>query len=85
LLRPSQKLDRNALRAVVDGNIFVSALLNPHGAPAQLAAAVRSGQFVLITSRPLLDEVERVLRRDKFLRRGITAEMIAELLDLLTD
>jgi putative PIN family toxin of toxin-antitoxin system len=71
------------LRVVVDANIFISALLNPLGAPAQLVAAVRAAQYTLVTSAPLLQEVERVLQREKFARRGVTPEMIADLLALL--
>jgi putative PIN family toxin of toxin-antitoxin system len=73
------------LRAVVDNNIFVSALLSPRGAPAELLAACRAGQLVLVTSAPLLHELAPVLGRDRLARRGITPAMVADLLALLND
>jgi putative PIN family toxin of toxin-antitoxin system len=71
------------LRAVVDNNIWISALLNPGGFPGQVLAAYRQGRFSLVTSEPVLTELETVLGRTKFRRRGVTAESITELLFLL--
>ena len=41
------------LRAVVDTNVWVSALLNPNGHPAAVSEAFRNGRFVSILSQPL--------------------------------
>lgn len=71
------------MRAVVDNNIWISALLNPGGFPGQVLATYRQGRFSLITSEPVLAELESVLGRTKFRRRGVTAESVAELLILL--
>ena len=49
------------MRAVLDPNIIVSALLSPNGAPAKTLLAWREGEFELIASPALLDELERVL------------------------
>src|SRR5207248_38008 len=50
-----------ALRVGVDTNILVSALLNERGAPARILTAFREGRFTLVTSMPLLEELEEVL------------------------
>jgi putative PIN family toxin of toxin-antitoxin system len=54
---------------VIDTNIWISALINPHGAPARLIREVLSGRVRLIVSRQLLAEVEAVVRRDRIRRR----------------
>ncbi len=49
-------------RATLDTNIFISALLYNGNERRVLEAAIR-GDYKLITSLPILDEVEEVLRR----------------------
>lgn len=70
------------MRVVLDANLYVSALWNPEGLPAQLVVAYRGGRFTLIASAPMLAEVETALRRAKFARR-FTEALITELLHLL--
>lgn len=53
-------------RVVVDPNVLISALISPHGAPAQLYLALTRGRFELIASPQLLAELERVLIRARF-------------------
>jgi putative PIN family toxin of toxin-antitoxin system len=53
-------------RAVLDPGVLVSALITPTGVPAKLLHAAREGSFDLRVSRLLLDELESVLRRNKF-------------------
>lgn len=55
-------------RAVLDPGVLVSALITPTGTSAKLLAATRSGSFELIVSPLLLEELELVLRREKFRR-----------------
>lgn len=45
------------MRAVVDTNVWISAVLNPIGLPAAVRAALQRGQFVLVISEPLLTEL----------------------------
>jgi uncharacterized protein len=72
------------MRAVVDSNVWVSALVNPAGAPAQVLAALRAQRFELVLSEPLLTELADVLRRPRFARRfAVTPEMTAALLAVL--
>jgi uncharacterized protein len=70
------------VRAVLDTNILVSALLSPAGAPAQLLGRWLGGQFELIVSDQLLAELEGALGYPK-LRRRVTADEATEFVDLL--
>ena len=69
-------------RAVLDPGVLVSALITPTGRPARLLLAARVGSFELIVSPLLLDELEAVLRREKF-RRYVDLNGVATYLDLL--
>lgn len=53
------------MRVVIDTNVWVSALLNPHGSPARLLRAFRDGLFEVVASEPLLREIEAVLHRPR--------------------
>lgn len=69
-------------RAVLDPGVLVSALITPAGIPARLLLAARGGSFELILSPLLLEELESVLRREKF-RRYVDLEVVAAYIDLL--
>jgi putative PIN family toxin of toxin-antitoxin system len=58
------------LRVVADSNVLVSALIAPRGAPAELLSLWADGEFDLVVSRGLLEELSGVLARAK-LRRYI--------------
>lgn len=49
------------MRAVLDPNVLIAALLSPGGSPAQLIGRWLAGEFELIASQVLLDELERAL------------------------
>jgi putative PIN family toxin of toxin-antitoxin system len=49
------------MRAVLDVNVHVSALLSGTGAPASILRAWRASRFELIVSRLLLEELARAL------------------------
>ncbi|HVX91194.1 MAG TPA: putative toxin-antitoxin system toxin component, PIN family, partial [Candidatus Paceibacterota bacterium] len=51
------------MRVIVDTNILLSALINPHGLPAQLIDAWRGARFQLVTSQDQLLELGEVARR----------------------
>ncbi len=73
------------LRAIIDTNVWVSALLNRAGAPARVRSALATGHFTLLVSAPLLDELGEVLMRPRLARKyGITAADVTELLRLLS-
>ncbi len=74
------------MRAVVDTNVWISAVLNPTGAPAAVRLALQRQQFTLVTSEPLLAEVALVLARPRFAHRyGVTPADIADLVALLRE
>ncbi len=57
------------IRAVLDANVFVSAILSPRGVPAKILAAWRAELFSLVISEPILDEIGRVLRYPRIEKR----------------
>jgi len=61
------------VRAVVDVNVLVSAVLSTKGASADILRASRDGQFELITSEMLLTELTRTLEYPR-IRKRIPAE-----------
>lgn len=59
------------MRAVLDANVLIAALLSPSGAPAQILSRWLAGDFELVASERLLAELERA-RSYPSLRRLIT-------------
>lgn len=53
------------IRAVLDANVFVSAVLSSKGVPAQILTAWRANRFHLVTSEAILQEIDRVLHYPK--------------------
>jgi putative PIN family toxin of toxin-antitoxin system len=70
------------VRAVLDVNVLVAALLSPSGAPAQIMALWLGGAFDLVVSTSLLTELERTLAYPK-VRRHIDADSAAAFPSLL--
>jgi putative PIN family toxin of toxin-antitoxin system len=70
------------VRAVLDPNVLIAGLLSPSGAPAQLIGRWLGGDFDLVVSERLLNELERALAYPK-LRRRISEDEAAELVALL--
>jgi putative PIN family toxin of toxin-antitoxin system len=56
---------KRALRAVVDTNVLVSALLGSKNA-RKIVEAISRGNLIVVTSPILLSELETVLQRPKF-------------------
>jgi putative PIN family toxin of toxin-antitoxin system len=71
------------LRAVLDPNVIISALLSPSGSPAQLLRAWQQGAFELIVSLSLLTELERALTYPK-LRKKVEPEEAQRVLQWLS-
>jgi len=70
------------MRVIVDTNVLLSALINPHGAPAKLIDAWRAGRFKLITSAEQLLEVGAVARRPMLREMIVPARVGAFINDL---
>jgi putative PIN family toxin of toxin-antitoxin system len=78
------------MRAVVDTNVLVSALINTSGAPAQIVEAIRVGTLRPVVSTQVLLEYGDVLRRPRFafprdLVDALLADMAALALILTPD
>ena len=70
------------MRAVLDTNVLVAAVLSGQGAPRQLLEEWLGGRFELVSSPRLIDEVRRVLTYPK-IRTFITEEEAEELVRLI--
>lgn len=49
----------------MDTGIFVRALIKPRGSVGPVLRRLRDGEYVLVYSQPLLDELVDVLRRPR--------------------
>jgi uncharacterized protein len=67
------------VRAVLDPNVIISGVLSSTGPPADVLRAVAAGEFELVLSEALLEELERELAYPK-LRRHVSESEAAELL-----
>ena len=56
------------MRAILDANVLISAILSPGGSPARLLLAWRAGAFDLVVSPALLAELARALAYPKLAR-----------------
>jgi uncharacterized protein len=70
------------VRAVLDPNILIAALLSPGGAPAELVSRWLAGEFELVVSETLLAELERAFGYPKLSKR-VSAEDAALFITVL--
>jgi putative PIN family toxin of toxin-antitoxin system len=70
------------VRAVLDANVVISALLSPAGAPAQILVAWQEGAFEAVVCEQLLEEIARAAAYPK-LRRRIALEDVEEVIEWL--
>jgi putative PIN family toxin of toxin-antitoxin system len=70
------------VRAVLDPNILIAALLSRRGAPAQLVSRWLAGDFELVVSERLVSELDRALPYPK-LRSRISADEASAFVALL--
>lgn len=71
------------MRAVLDPNVVISGALCPRGGPADVLRSLAMGEFELIASHALLDELERALAYPKLLH--ISESDAAELVRWLAE
>jgi len=75
-----------AVKAVIDTNIWVSALLNPSGYPARLRKSFEEGVFKVVVSEAILEELADVLKRPRIRKKyDITPEDIEEIITLIEE
>lgn len=63
---------------VIDTSVWISAFLNPEGFPARLIQAGKTGSFSIVSSLPLLDEVQEVLLRPRIMKLRHSTEIDVE-------
>jgi uncharacterized protein len=66
------------MRIVVDTNVLVSGLLNPHGAPGRIVEALVVQTFTLLYDDRILSEYSEVLVRPAFGFRRSDVEMLLD-------
>jgi uncharacterized protein len=72
------------VRAVLDPNVVISGALSPRGAPADVLRSLARGEFELIASQALLEELQRALAYHK-LRPHISESDAADLVRWILD
>lgn len=70
------------MRVVLDTNVLVSAYVFPGGAPEDVYRLVLQGEVEMVTSRPLLVELHRVLTLKFGFARDRADEVVAQVLRL---
>jgi putative PIN family toxin of toxin-antitoxin system len=77
------------VRAVLDANVFVSAVIHPDGPPGRIIEQfLRTDAFTLVLSDAIVDEVMRALAYPKvrrYVRRGLDPALWMEDLVLLAE
>lgn len=74
----------NLVRAVVDTNVYVSAVIRPRGAMAEIVTRVRLRQYSILYSLEQLEEIrETVLDTRLSLKYGIVPSDIATIIELI--
>ncbi len=72
------------MRAVIDTNILIRALIKPHGTVGPVLHRLRNGEYTLIYSEPLLDELLAKLALPRIRNKyAIDDETITALIALL--
>jgi uncharacterized protein len=66
------------MRIVIDTNVLVSGLLNPHGAPGRIVEALLVRTFALLYDDRVLSEYSDVLSRPAFGFRALDVEMVLD-------
>jgi uncharacterized protein len=70
------------VRAVLDTNVLISAFVFPGGAPEHVYREALAGRITMITSRPLLSELGRVLTEKFSWESPYAEEVVAQLVRL---
>ncbi|MBI1870830.1 MAG: putative toxin-antitoxin system toxin component, PIN family [Chlamydiae bacterium] len=56
------------IKAVIDANVVVSALINKKGTPAKILDHLQFDRFVMVVSKEILFEIRRVLKYPKWVK-----------------
>lgn len=65
------------MRVAIDTNVFISTVIKPESRVAMIVVRMRNGDYTLIYSEKMLDELIGVLTRDKIWKRfALTEETV---------
>ena len=70
------------MKVVLDTNVLVSGLINPHGPPGRIIDLMWSGELALMVDDRIIEEYANVLRRDYF-RRYFNADETEHVIEFL--
>jgi putative PIN family toxin of toxin-antitoxin system len=74
------------MRVVLDANIFVSSMINNQGNPNRIIEHWSRGDFEVLCSEKIIEEIGRVLRYPRIARRhGQSEEAIQRFMELLSN
>lgn len=73
------------MRVVLDTNVVISALLSPHGAPAQVLDLVLAGELAALVDDRILDEYRAVAGRPRFAFAAADVARVFDALDALAE
>jgi len=58
------------LKVVLDTNVIISGVITDHGDPSNILKKWINGEFVIIVSEPILQEIDKVLHYPKIGKKG---------------
>jgi len=68
------------IRAVLDVNVLISALISPSGVPAQILDAWRAERSLVLISEPIVAELQQVVAQPQLRNRyGLTSSRVERL------
>lgn len=72
------------IRAVVDTSVLVRAIIKPSGSVGPVLQRLRQREYVLLTSRPMLDELVDVLARPRLrVKYGLSEDVVRAAIRLI--
>jgi putative PIN family toxin of toxin-antitoxin system len=72
------------MRVVLDANVLISAVISSRGAPAEILRFLEEERFELVVSRPILEELERVIHYARIQQRyNLPESDVARFLQLI--
>ncbi|MBI2332562.1 MAG: putative toxin-antitoxin system toxin component, PIN family [Chloroflexi bacterium] len=71
------------MRVAIDTNVLISAIIKPQNRMGLVIVHLRKGDYVLLYSEELLDELTEVLARPKLRKYGMNPEMVSAFIDII--
>ena len=69
------------MRVVIDTNVLISAVIKPQNRLGMVIVRLRKGDYVLLYSEELLDELTEVMARPKLRKYGLNPETAGAVID----